>query len=800
MQNLDEDVLDDLLAASIPEETVDLILAALEGPGSLDAVLAGERNAPRPDPRAERTSPQGTFLTELRVSGFRGVGPETRVVLPPGAGLTVIAGRNGSGKSSLAEAVECALTGTSSRWNRKIGHTEFGAAWRNLHHPESTQIEVRVDQAGVGPAAIRVNWPRDATDASTAKTTYQVQGKPREDAATALGWASALQSYRPLLSYDDLGQLLTARPSELHDSIARALALDDLHQAIELLRERVRPLTQPLAASAKDRRALKRHMETVDDDRARAAAKLLGKSTPDVDRLTALAAGRDGGDTQQLLAAILAVDLPEPDDIETAAAALEAAETGLEATETKRSRLDALRDGLLSDALDFHQESGDAPCPVCETGHLNATWRQRATNVLGQTNLIRQSAADAQQRQRDAERRARDLLHHTPAVLTQSTVPVAEQSEVLKRWERWCSPEGPLPDHLRQFYPPLREAVERWQGKAARQADESAARWEPLAREVAAWVEGHILAQGQAQQGESLDAACKAAVECEKRLRAQRLSPIVERSKAIWRQLRQESNVELEDIVLTGVANRRGLDITARVDDTDGDALAVMSQGELNSLALALFIPRVTSEQSPFRFLILDDPVQAMDPTKVEGLAAVLAEIALSRQVIVFSHDDRLAQAVRRLARTPTVLAVHRGQRSEVIVQQELGPAIRYLEDAKALAADRALDDDIKRRVLPGVLRQAMEEAAWQSYSQSQLHAGVALTDVENAWRHADRLRARLQLVHGDGLADWLSRADGRRRAVDACKHGGPLPATADLHDLVRDGSSTVRALLSGAR
>ena len=289
-------------------------------------------------------------------------------------------------------------------------------------------------------------------------------------------------------------------------------------------------------------------------------------------------------------------------------------------------------------------------------------------------------------------------------------------------------------------------------------------------------------------------------MECEKRLRAQRLSPIVERSKAIWRQLRQESNVELEDIVLTGVANRRGLDITARIDDTDGDALAVMSQGELNSLALALFIPRVTSEQSPFRFLILDDPVQAMDPTKVEGLAAVLAEIALSRQVIVFSHDDRLAQAVRRLAITPTVLAVRRGPRSEVIVRRELGPAIRYLEDANALVADRTLDDDIKRRVLPGVLRQAMEEAAWQRFSQTQLHAGVALHDVERAWGDAHRLRARLQLVHGDGLVGWLSRDTSRRRAMDACKHGGPQPVTADLDTLVRDVGSTVRVLLSGGR
>ena len=44
-----------------------------------------------------------------------------------------------------------------------------------------------------------------------------------------------------------------------------------------------------------------------------------------------------------------------------------------------------------------------------------------------------------------------------------------------------------------------------------------------------------------------------------------------------------------------------------------------MSQGELHALALALFLPRATAPESPFRFIVLDDPIQAMDPSKVEG-------------------------------------------------------------------------------------------------------------------------------------------------------------------------------------
>ena len=51
-----------------------------------------------------------------------------------------------------------------------------------------------------------------------------------------------------------------------------------------------------------------------------------------------------------------------------------------------------------------------------------------------------------------------------------------------------------------------------------------------------------------------------------------------------------------------------------------------MSQGELHALALALFLPRATAASSPFRFVVLDDPIQAMDPAKIDGFVQVLSE------------------------------------------------------------------------------------------------------------------------------------------------------------------------------
>ena len=108
--------------------------------------------------------------------------------------------------------------------------------------------------------------------------------------------------------------------------------------------------------------------------------------------------------------------------------------------------------------------------------------------------------------------------------------------------------------------------------------------------------------------------------------------------------------------MLEGAATRRRVKLDVRIDGSNSSALAVMSQGELNALALSIFLPRATVPESPFRFLVIDDPVQAMDPSKVDGLARVLHAVSQSRQVLVFTHDDRLPEALRRLQLDSTIL------------------------------------------------------------------------------------------------------------------------------------------------
>ena len=90
-------------------------------------------------------------------------------------------------------------------------------------------------------------------------------------------------------------------------------------------------------------------------------------------------------------------------------------------------------------------------------------------------------------------------------------------------------------------------------------------------------------------------------------LRNQRIAPLADAAREIWRALRQESNVDLGAIRLEGQKTSRRVLLKADVDGSDTEAFGVMSQGELQALALAIFIPRATSAESPFRFLVLDD-------------------------------------------------------------------------------------------------------------------------------------------------------------------------------------------------
>jgi ATPase subunit of ABC transporter with duplicated ATPase domains len=313
---------------------------------------------------------------------------------------------------------------------------------------------------------------------------------------------------------------------------------------------------------------------------------------------------------------------------------------------------------------------------------------------------------------------------------------------------------------------------------AAAEIDRRQDDWRPLATEVAAWATA-------AREATAVDARAAQAEKAEKWLTAtaqavelERFTPISEAVQQYWERLRLSSNVALAGVEMKRSGTSRSLALDVTVDDTGASALGVMSQGELHALALSVFLPRATSDASPFRFLVLDDPVQAMDPARVDGLAEVLADVAQHRQVIVMTHDTRLPDAVRRLQIPATVYEVHRRPRSQVGIRKVDDPVERYIDDARAIARTRELSAKSKAQLVALMGRGALEAVSMELVRRRRLARGESHDQVEAvlAGKAVHDLVALAVFDRDDRGGDLLQTLrtwfDGYPAVLQDCKRG----------------------------
>lgn len=767
-------------AGGLDDEARSILWGACDGDAALAAALAGEAVAPPTHSGIRRATP--VWLSSVAVEGFRGIGPRAELLLDPKPGLTLVVGRNGSGKSSFAEALEALLTGDNLRWRNRPKPWQDG--WRNLHHDGPTVVvaEIQIEGDGDGLVELERRWGAAFDDSTLARG-------PGRHSVTAdeLGWAEALANHKPFLSYNELGTMLEQNPSVIYDSMAAVLGLDRLTEARERLRQARLALEKPAKEVERHRRALLDDLDAAAGSPAiglpagEARAALAARNR-DLDRLEALAIGPPGTDGDRLasLAELPALDV----------SACRAAATSLRTALAERNRLagtDAARSdrvaSLLRQALDVHNHDGDGRCPVCGSGFLDAAWRARASDevVAMETRAAELRLADGALA--SAESQAGKLLLPLPDALA-----IGQEQEGLSRDEtladlvaatrlRWQAlvvppPTGWTPDDLAARLDAVDEIARLADEVRSAASDDVAARqaaWRPLAGRLSGWV-----AAARDAERSSSAAARAGRVEdflkdAEAEMRAERFRPIAERSAALWAQLRQQSNVSLARVALEGRVTSRRVELDVTVDGAATSALGVMSQGELHALALALFLPRVTAPESPFRFLVIDDPVQAMDPARVDGLAGVLAAIGRDRQVIVFTHDDRLPASCRRLGIAAEIIEVSRQVESRVTARSAPGPAERALNDARVLATTQRLPEPLKRQIVPVHCRRALEAQARDLIWSRLLAAGRTPVEIDGLLDDTSKTSSLLGLLLF-GRPD-VAPADVRRR-LDALGHG----------------------------
>jgi ABC-type lipoprotein export system ATPase subunit len=798
------------------------ILAALDGAAALDAYLDDTAKVTAPalpmatPPSSTPPEPPGVYVSAITVEGFRGIGKSVTLSLPPGPGLILIVGRNGSGKSSFAEGLELLLTGRNLRWEKPRAKV-WQDGWRNLHHAGQVTLKADLLVEGKGRLAASRVWT--SNDIGNSQTTVIAKGQSARP-LDSVGWSDALITFRPFLSYNELGSLLEEGPSKLYDALSGVLGLEELVD-VQTLITNARKARQQIVDEAKSAAVdISTAIHTLSarspDDRLITASQAIKGPSWNVAALEALVTGesKDQSSELSLLTQIQNLHPPDVNAIADAVSALRSSERACVAfagTDAERSRE---RAQLLQEALRFHQKHQGADCPVCGTAAmLSPTWRAKTEREI--TKLREEAAAyDAAESSRKARiREAQRFVAAPPACLAQSvSLGLPSLEEARRQCAAWAEARDidtatALADHFETYVLGYADAIGALIDDAAVETKRREDAWRPIALKIAGWLPNARLALRATKRVTELKSAETWWKEASGAIRDERFSPVAERAVAIWKQLRLQSNVDLGGIELEGTAQRRRVTLRVTVDGTPAEALGVMSQGELHALALSLFLPRATLPESPFRFVWIDDPVQSMDPARVEGLARALAETAKTRQVVVFTHDDRLPEAVRRLGIAATGFAVTRRAQSVVEVRPMTNPVSGHLDDARAVAMTRELPADVASRVVPGFCRAAVEAACMETIRRRRLLRGELHDDVEVLLSANARPHPLMALALFDDerrTSDVLHRLNkiGKSSAdvFQALKAGAHVSYDGDLDELVTNSERLARFILEGGQ
>lgn len=792
------------------------VLAACEGQDALAACVGGSATPGRPaaaDGNAAAASVPPTYVASIQVRAFRGIGDDSHIRFTPGPGVTLVVGRNGSGKSSFAEGAEVAFTGTSVRWAAK-GSTEWQKGWRNVHSGLAPRLVVELVQEGIGAnARVERTWS-DPEDFKTGVSQVVGNDKSRQ-VLSSTGWGAALEHYRPFLSYSELGGMLAGGPTKIYEALLAGLGLDEYVRVRDWLAaaegdqgklwDIARKAGTTLAESAQRLAG-----EHPDESRFATLATLLGKTRRDVDAIAAIVAGRGGDEKGQLIEAATAVAAPiTTEAIESLPSALLAISAEVQGV---RGRTEGLMLGLsklLKEALSYAQATQQDSCPVCGSPTpLDAAWQAATRARLSEIETTALHARQLEERMRDLVRSTRAACTGVPEIVPRAAAEGLTSAERLAAaWNDWARGASivdaeTLAAHVETCGPALLGALDDFRKEAEAEAARRDVVWQPFSREVADWVVQMRAATTAKVREKDLGDAKKwvaAQIEAE---REGRFAPVKSRAIEFWNLIARESNVHLQDIELTGHGNAKRVALKVTVDDKEAPALGVLSQGELNAMTLSLFLPRVLMPATPFGFVIVDDPVQAMDEVRVDGLAHVLTEVGRTRQVVVFTHDARLPEAFERLSLPHAKRRVTRGLGSAVVVSQLIGPWEQRLKDALDVTLTPDLPEHISGRVVPGFCRQALEAACLDVLRRHWLGRGDAHADVEKQLARRGLRELLSMLFFGDPRKHQGLEARLRRLKVQGaveiyldCQSGTHEGFSGDLKDMVERTRSLCDAL-----
>ena len=613
------------------------------------------------------------FLRSIEVRGHVGIG-ESQLALKfhPVAGIVFISAGNGIGKTSCADAMRHVLSGGGAR--------QYDLTAANVHYGHREIRAIITD----GRQEVQVSCSGDRA------VVWQAVGDPEEMPAE---WISAYQRYRPVLLYPEISPIIE-KPAELHEFLHDGLeteVLTELQRRVDEVREAGRNAARRIEASFKSVQplltegvlpgsvcdAITEHGRMVPTDVAKTIRTTLDNASL--------------GEPPDDLVAEWSVDTAA---VESCVRTIENLRQAQAAVMPGASAVHQALEILLDGNNEFlHVRDADA-CPVC--GSESADWRAHARIALD-------ALAGDLKRVRSTERGVQDVIKGMTGILPPPLSPQLRrslaqhnQSHLVGQWDALIADgaaltvAGTTENRFRDLATrsaALAAAYQEFKAQRTSEQRTTLASQAKAQHAVESWLIATETDGSTATAGTLADKLAKWVDQRIKDTRAALFEPIAVQVKEIWSQLNADSDLQVTDLRLAGGTRAaKRVEIGLNVGGTSvlpgAKTPSILSTGQRNALTLATYFPRATQPQSPFRFLILDDPVHAFDSWRVRYLAERLRQMADDYQIVVLSHDERLWSELQRHGQIRQSIRLDRPHdRPSTVRATEKSSGILLLED-----------------------------------------------------------------------------------------------------------------------
>lgn len=741
-------------------------------------------------------------LAEVAITGVGGIATlePTPVSFTPTPGVTIVRGPNGHGKTSMARAIDCGLRGEGDVPDEVVGRLWTADLLTEDEDRAAVDLTL-VGGNGTDELVIHAVFWRIAAPSVTA-TLRDADGT--REVAPGAAWRRALLGAQVCYSYGALQSRLTLE-SGLQEYLEELLVLGPAWQEVraEVQARAQRAMQSQKAVDAAARTAAQREKELkaryAADERAPAPPPSITwpRSKDDVDPDRWLRETGLGGD---VLPVSIRVAADHETRVEQLDAQLSAADDALAAAERTldsegvRAALHHLEQIVAIADLD------DGTCPLC--GAVT-NWRAHARELTASLQDRARAAAGVQR----AISAVVAWVESELAPLLAAGVPGGPQTEVAalrKAAVVGHHPHSPAHLAVRSLLDVLRsEGHEHWVGRL-RASSDATAEWRGelgvVVNEFASVLRDHGAEASRAgmwrKAEETLD-------ELQVELRQRRQDAVTGQLHNALARMLPDAEIELASIRHPGgVRQQRGVDVGLSIAGRKA-TLGMLSSGQRNALLLAPLL--ILDAVGPFGFLVVDDPVHALDDLRVDLLTAELARLAHDRQVIVMTHDARVEEHLRARIPEATVIELNRDPRHRAVTWSAGTPWDTLLDDALEVSRTAGKEgwrySESVGSVVAGLCRAAVDGALRQTVINRTARRRENVEEALAALGEKRDTRKRIQYVLGlaGGGAALPALENGSREHLTFWNQGshGQLPPDVDLEATIAAAQAACTELVA---